>query len=117
MLFRSPASAVALAENLKEIGCQISIGAMEDGEIPFGPLKELGANYLKLGSRLVNEIAVSEAVAAAVKTAAQACRSFDVQTIAQYVEDVPTLNALRRAEVGFAQGYGIGRPAPLEPSD
>mgnify|MGYP003339416733 CR=1 FL=1 len=112
-----PASAVALAENLKEIGCQISIGAMEDGEIPFGPLKELGANYLKLGSRLVNEIAVSEAVAAAVKTAAQACRSFDVQTIAQYVEDVPTLNALRRAEVGFAQGYGIGRPAPLEPSD
>lgn len=111
-----PASAVSLAESLKEIGCQISIGALDDDEIPFGALKDLGANYLKLGGRLVREIATSEATNAAVKTAVQACRSFDVQTIAQYVEDASTLNALRKAEVGFAQGYGIGRPAPLDPA-
>lgn len=110
-----PASAVTLAEGLKAIGCQISVGAMDDGEIPFRPIKELCANYLKVGGRLIQDLARSETTAAEVKTAAHACRSFDVLTIAQNVENAPTLNLLRKLEISFAQGYGIARPAPLAP--
>ena len=108
-----PASAVVLAEGLKRIGCQISVGAMEDGEIPFRPIKDMGANFLKLGGRLMQELASNEATVAEVRTAANACRSFDVQTIAQSVEDAPTLNALRKLDITFAQGYGISHPSPL----
>jgi EAL domain-containing protein (putative c-di-GMP-specific phosphodiesterase class I) len=36
-----------------------------------------------------------------------------VQTIAQSVENAPTLNALRKLDITFAQGYGISRPSPL----
>jgi EAL domain-containing protein (putative c-di-GMP-specific phosphodiesterase class I) len=36
------------------------------------------------------------------------------QTIAEFVEDEPTLELLREIGVDFVQGYGIGRPAPLE---
>jgi EAL domain-containing protein (putative c-di-GMP-specific phosphodiesterase class I) len=108
-----PASAVALAEGLKKTGCLISVGAMDDENIPFRPIKELGADFLKIGGRLVQELAQSEAAVAEVKTAAHACRSFDVQTIAQNVENAPTLNLLRKLNINFAQGYGISRPGPL----
>jgi EAL domain-containing protein (putative c-di-GMP-specific phosphodiesterase class I) len=108
-----PASAVALAECLAKIGCRISVGAMDDENIPFRPIKDLGANFLKIGGRLIQELAGNEAVVAEVKTAAHACRSFDVQTIAQNVENAPTLNLLRKLNISFAQGYGISRPGPL----
>ena len=108
-----PASAVLLAEGLKKIGCQVSVGAMEDGEIPFRPIKEFGASFLKIGDRLIQDLATSEATVAEVRTAVNACRSFDVQTIAQNVENAPTLNLLRKLEISFAQGYGIARPGPL----
>ena len=61
----------------------------------------------------MQELARNEATVAEVRTAANACRSFDVQTIAQSVEDAPTLNALRKLDITFAQGYGISHPSPL----
>lgn len=108
-----PASAIALAEGLRKIGCGISVGAMDDENIPFRPIKELGAHFLKIGGRLIQDLARDQAIEVEVKTAAHACRSFDVQTIAQNVEDAPTLNMLRKLQISFAQGYGISRPAAL----
>jgi EAL domain-containing protein (putative c-di-GMP-specific phosphodiesterase class I) len=86
---------------------------MDNGEIPFRPIKEFGASFVKIGGRLMQELAQSEATVAEVRAAANACRTFDVQTIAQNVENVPTLDLLRKLGIGFAQGYGIARPGPL----
>ena len=107
-----PADAQQLAEGIKKIGCRISVGAVEDDSISFKPIKELHADYLKIGGGLIRNLE-DHAAAAEVRTAARACRSFDVQTIAQYVESAPTLTVLRKLEIDFAQGYGISKPAPL----
>ena len=37
------------------------------------------------------------------------------KTIAEFVEDEETLQLLEVLGVDFAQGYHIGRPAPLQP--
>jgi len=37
------------------------------------------------------------------------------QTIAEFVEDEQTLQLLGELGVDYAQGYHIGRPAPLHP--
>ena len=42
-------------------------------------------------------------------------RAFGLQTIAEGVEDVETLDVLRELGVDHAQGYYLGRPAPIEP--
>ena len=36
-----------------------------------------------------------------------------IQTIAEWVEDEVTLNALRAVDVDFAQGFATGAPRPL----
>jgi EAL domain-containing protein (putative c-di-GMP-specific phosphodiesterase class I) len=37
-----------------------------------------------------------------------------IQTIAEFVEDNVIRDELKKINVNFAQGYGIGRPEPLE---
>ncbi len=39
------------------------------------------------------------------------------KTIAEQIEDGPTLNLLREYGVDFAQGYYLARPAPLDEID
>lgn len=36
------------------------------------------------------------------------------QTIAEFVENDATIQALREIGVDYAQGYGVGRPEPFE---
>ena len=109
-----PASAQVLAEDLKKMGCRISVGAGEDDSVDLGPLKEMQADFLKIGGNLIRDLPNNKPAAAEVKTAARACKTFGVQTIAQYVESVPTLKLLKHLEIDFAQGYGISKPGPLE---
>jgi len=40
-------------------------------------------------------------------------RSLKFQVIAEQVEDMSALDAVRRMGVDFAQGYQVGRPQPL----
>ena len=40
--------------------------------------------------------------------------AMNLQTIAEYVENDAVLNALREIGVHYGQGYGLGRPAPIE---
>jgi EAL domain-containing protein (putative c-di-GMP-specific phosphodiesterase class I) len=48
-----------------------------------------------------------------VKAIVQIAEAFGQRTIAEGVEDQMTLDALRAYGVHYAQGYFIGRPAPL----
>ena len=45
----------------------------------------------------------------------QLARGLGKQTIAEFVEDEQTLDLITELGVDFAQGYYIGRPAPLLP--
>jgi EAL domain-containing protein (putative c-di-GMP-specific phosphodiesterase class I) len=51
-----------------------------------------------------------------VKAIVNLAEGFGCETIAEGVEDEETLQLLREYGVDFAQGYHLGRPAPLEMS-
>ena len=38
----------------------------------------------------------------------------NIKTIAEFVEDQETLEAVRKVGVDYAQGYFIAKPAPIE---
>lgn len=50
-----------------------------------------------------------------VKSVVQMAQGLGKKTIAEFVEDEPTLDLLRDYGVDYAQGYHIAKPAPLEP--
>jgi EAL domain len=49
-----------------------------------------------------------------VKSVVQMAQGLGKKTIAEFVEDEPTLDLLRDYGVDYAQGYHIAKPAPLE---
>ena len=40
--------------------------------------------------------------------------TMNIRTIAEFVEDEETLQAVREVGIYYAQGYAIARPAPIE---
>jgi EAL domain-containing protein (putative c-di-GMP-specific phosphodiesterase class I) len=38
----------------------------------------------------------------------------DIKTIAEFVEDKATLEAVRKIGIDYAQGYEISKPVPIE---
>ena len=51
---------------------------------------------------------------AMVKAINQIGHTMNIKTIAEFVEDEETLEAVRNVGVDYAQGYYIAKPAPIE---
>ena len=48
-----------------------------------------------------------------VRALVQVCQAYGIHTVAEFVQDEPTLRLLRELGVDYVQGYLIGRPAPV----
>ena len=105
---------LGFVQRLKAAGCRIAIGTVERETILFQPIRHLAPDFVKIGGRLIREAASDRMTAAKVRAAIRACREFGIQTIAQYVEDSPTLELMKRLGADYAQGYGIVKPGPLD---
>lgn len=102
------------AKELKAIGCRIAVRMLEKDHVSFQPIKELAADFVKIGGDLTREIADDKGAGARLRALTRACKAFGIQTVAQHIEDQRTLDMLKPLGVDYAQGYGISRPGPLE---
>ena len=81
----------------------------------FTYLKALPIGYLKIDVEFVRGLVSSAPNQHLVKAIVSLARGFGHRTIAEGVEDQETLELLREYGVDFAQGYFLGRPAPIPP--
>ena len=70
---------------------------------------------MKIDIEFVRDLVNNEANRRVVEVIVGLARAFGLQTIAEGVEDQETLEQLRAEGVEYAQGFHIGRPAPIEP--
>ena len=94
-------------------GCEFALSGFAGDPMSFKVLAQLRPDYLKIDGGIIVGMSHSAIERAKVKAIAVAARAMHVQTIAQCVEDAAALQALRSAGVDFAQGFFVGRPAPL----
>jgi EAL domain-containing protein (putative c-di-GMP-specific phosphodiesterase class I) len=71
------------------------------------------AECVKIDIEFVRDLASNTANQHLVKATVNIAQGFGVQTIAERVEDAATLELLRVYGVDLAQGFHIGRPAPV----
>jgi PAS domain S-box-containing protein len=113
-LLKNEAVGQTFIERVTALGCQVALDDFGTGYGGFTYVKRLPVDYLKIDIEFVRDLPRSPASQHVVRAIVGLARDFGHQTIAEGVEDDETLQMLRDYGVGCAQGYGIGRPAPIE---
>jgi diguanylate cyclase (GGDEF)-like protein/PAS domain S-box-containing protein len=99
---------------MKRIGCLFALDDFGSGLSSFAYLKNLPVDYLKIDGNFVRNMAedtIDQAMVAAIN---QVGHTMGIQTVAEYAETEAVVEQLRKLGVDYAQGYGIGRPQPIE---
>ncbi|HSZ69989.1 MAG TPA: EAL domain-containing protein [Solirubrobacteraceae bacterium] len=103
----------AFCAGVQSLGCSI---ALDDFGVGFGSFyyaKRLPFGFLKIDGDFVRELPASRNDRLVVKAIVDVARGMGRRTIAEFVGDDATLEVLRELRVDYAQGFHVGRPAPL----
>jgi PAS domain S-box-containing protein len=113
-LLNNHAAGRGFVEWLHEIGCAVALDDFGTGYGGFTYLKQLPIDYVKIDVEFVHDMVLNPASRNVVEAIVDLAQRFDLRTVAEGVEDAATLTLLGDVGVDYAQGYHIGRPAPLE---
>jgi EAL domain-containing protein (putative c-di-GMP-specific phosphodiesterase class I) len=107
------AQACDFAQRLSRLGCAFALDDFGAGFSSFYYLKHLPFDYLKIDGEFIRNLTENAADQQIVKAIVQIAVGLGKQTIAEFVQDDATVDLLREYGVNFAQGYHVGKPAPL----
>ena len=113
-VMKNPGAGEAFARGLSEVGCPLALDDFGTGFGTFTYLKSLPITFLKIDIEFVRDLTTNQANQHLVKAIVGLASNFGCQTIAEGVEDAETLALLKEYGVDFAQGFHLGRPAPIE---
>jgi len=97
-------------KTLRNLGCKFAMDDFGAGISSFSYLKNLDVDFVKLDGELVRDVAKNKTSFAMVEALNQVAHVMGIKTIAEHVETVATVNALKKISVDYAQGYVIDTP-------
>jgi diguanylate cyclase (GGDEF)-like protein/PAS domain S-box-containing protein len=106
--------ATLFIKTLREFGCQFALDDFGSGLSSFAYLKHLPVSTLKIDGMFVKDILDDPIDEAMVKSINDIGHVMGMKTIAEFVENDAIKQRLKDMGVDFAQGYGIGRPVPID---
>ena len=105
--------ATEFARGLTSLGCSLALDDFGTGFGSFYYLKHLPVSYVKLDGEFIQNLPRSEVDEHMVKAIVGVSRALGIKTVAESVADEETIALLHKHQVDYAQGYYVGRPAPL----
>ena len=97
-------------DRVKTFGAKIALDDFGAGYTSFNYLKELPADVLKIDGSFVRDVNRHPSNLTIVETIAELARNLGMKTIAEWAEDLATVEVLSKVGVDYVQGYAIARP-------
>lgn len=107
-------AAQRFAAEIKAIGCELLLDGFARRSVSFELLKALLADYVKVDGSIIRNILRSGSAATKLKAILRVGQVTGVKVIAECVEDAKILASLKLLKVGYAQGFGVRKPEPIE---
>ncbi len=104
------------AERLHQLGCRFALDDFGAGFGGFFYLKHIPFDYLKIDREFITDCLNNRTDQLVIEALVSLAHGLNKQTIAEGVEDHETELFLRRRGIDLAQGFHIGRPAPIADS-
>src|SRR5829696_3876529 len=101
------------AAHLNELGCRFALDDFGAAFASFYYLKHLPFDYLKIDGEFVRTCLDDRTDQLVIQAVVDIARGLGKRTVAEMVGDQRTLDLLATLGVDHAQGYHIGKPAPL----
>ncbi|MFF5291261.1 EAL domain-containing protein [Paractinoplanes globisporus] len=103
------------ADRVRDLGCELALDDFGSGYASFRYLRIFPIDLVKIDGEYVVDLVDNPQDQVLVRALVQVCQAYGIRTVAEFVQDEPTLRLLRELGVDYVQGYLIGRPAPLLP--
>jgi diguanylate cyclase (GGDEF)-like protein len=107
-----PGLGLGILQNLRDLGVHLSIDDYGTGYSSLVYLKKLPVTELKIDREFVNGLTRNDNDATIVQSATDLGHNLGLTVVAEGVEDLATLTALKLLGVDVAQGFQLGRPMP-----
>ena len=105
--------ATTFARKVSELGASLAVDDFGTGFGSFYYLKHLPVDYVKLDGEFIQNLPQSDVDAHMVNAIVGIAQGLGIKTVAESVCDEETIQLLRRQGVDYAQGFYVGRPAPV----
>ena len=103
LVMHDPGKTTQLLRQMKEMGLHISLDDFGTGYSSLAYLKNFPVDRLKIDKSFIQDVAIVRAVI-------QLARSFNLDTVAEGVEDKDVLHLLRHLSCDVVQGYYFAHP-------
>jgi len=107
-----PNSVEQFADAARRIGCCLTIDGFGYSAVWLAPLQALKPNYVKVDRAVIRNLN-SQTARGKLDRIVRAGKKLGIGVIGECVESNEVLATLRAAGAGFAQGYGIHVPTPI----
>jgi len=101
-------------ENVRALGCRVSLGDFGSGVGSFMHLKQLPVDYIKIAPSLSQGTATDGIDKEIVRAINEIAHLVGCKTVAQWVEDEATMHVLGEIGADYLQGHWISRPQKLD---
>ena len=108
------AAANRFFQALRARGCQFALDDFGSGLSSYAYLRELAVDTLKIDGQFVKNMADDPVSFAMVKSIHEIGCLMGKKTVAEFAESQAIVDLLTGLGVHFAQGYALGRPAPID---
>ena len=105
---------VRFATAVRVVGCAVSVGGFGRRSASFMAIKTLRPDIVKVDGVIVRKLISAPGAEAKMKAVLRVGEVLGFKVIAEMVEERPIYARLKTLGVGFAQGFGIRQPHPIE---
>ena len=110
LLLHDTDNSIAKLHALKALGVQLALDDFGTGYSSLSYLRRLPMDVLKIDKSFVDHVTSGKREAALIRTILTLGQTLDLRTVAEGVEDLEQVQALRRMGCLHGQGYYFGRP-------
>ena len=101
------------SHNLSRIGCRFALDNFGSGGGGFYILKHIPFDYLKIDGEFVVHCLTDLTDRLMIEGMVHIVQGLGKRTVAEFVQDQPTLDYLKAEGVDYAQGFYVGKPSFL----